>query len=218
MKLNLKQYYLHIIIFLGLTLRLIYLFFKTGDYTKINLGESKNDKFFLQQGVCEGNPDVDAIFRLINLRINIKFKKNFEVNTNKSFVTLNSQNTVWFSEAFPLMYLPVTCTMRCTDIWRGLIAQRILQNDNRKILFFGTTMRQDRNDHNLISDFRQEIPMYLMDQEIQNHLLKLKLKKGINNYLDNLNICYESLIKKNIISDNEKLFLKAWTKDYEKIF
>ncbi len=186
--------------------------------TKINLGESKNDKFFLQQGVCEGNPDVDAIFRLINLRINIKFKKNFEVNTNKSFVTLNSQNTVWFSEAFPLMYLPVTCTMRCTDIWRGLIAQRILQNDNRKILFFGTTMRQDRNDHNLISDFRQEIPMYLMDQEIQNHLLKLKLKKGINNYLDNLNICYESLIKKNIISDNEKLFLKAWTKDYEKIF
>ena len=111
------------------------------------------------------------------MRINIKFKKNFEVNTNKSFVTLNSQNTVWFPEAFPLMYLPVTCTMRCTDIWRGLIAQRILQNDNRKILFFGTTMRQDRNDHNLISDFRQEIPMYLMDKEIQNHLLKLKLKK-----------------------------------------
>ncbi len=38
MKLNLKQNYLYIIIFLGLTLRLIYLFFKTGDYTKINLG------------------------------------------------------------------------------------------------------------------------------------------------------------------------------------
>ena len=152
------------------------------------------------------------------MKINIKFKKNFEVNTNKSFVTLNSQNTIWFSEAFPLMYLPVTCTMRCTDIWRGLIAQRILQNDSKKILFFGTTMKQNRNDHNLISDFRQEMPMYLLDQEIQNTLLKLKLKKGTDNYLDNLNICYESLIKKNIISENEKSFLKAWTKDYEKIY
>ena len=67
--------------------------------------------------------------------------------------------------------------MRCTDIWRGLIAQRILQNDSKKILFFGTTMKQNRNDHNLISDFRQEMPMYLLDQEIQNTLLKLKLKK-----------------------------------------
>ena len=60
--------------------------------------------------------------------------------------------------------------------------------------------------------------MYLMDQEIQNILLKLKLKKGKDNYLDNLTVCYENLIKKNIISGNEKSFLRAWTKDYEKIF
>ena len=38
MKLNIKKNYLSIIIFLGLILRFIYLFFKTGDYTRINLG------------------------------------------------------------------------------------------------------------------------------------------------------------------------------------
>ena len=38
MKLNIKQNYLYIVIFLGLILRFIYLFFKTGAYTRINLG------------------------------------------------------------------------------------------------------------------------------------------------------------------------------------
>ena len=114
---------------------------------------------------CEGNPDVDAIFRLINKRININFKKNLNINVKKSLVTLNSQNTIWFRKIFPLLYLPVTCTMRCTDIWRGLITQRILQNDSKDIMFFGTTMKQFRNDHNLLNDFEQEIPMYLEDKK-----------------------------------------------------
>ena len=47
----------------------------------------------------------------------------------------NSQNTLWFKKIFPLMYLPVTCSMRCTDIWRSLIALRILKNDGKKFYF-----------------------------------------------------------------------------------
>ena len=78
-------------------------------------------------------------------------------------------------------------------------------------------MRQDRNDHNLINDFKQEVPMYLLDNEINQILLKLKLPKGVNNYLNKLNICYDELIKKKIVSKNEKVFLKAWTKDIENI-
>ena len=184
---------------------------------KIKLGNKKKLDFLLQQGVCEGNPDVDAIFRLINKKINIKFKNNFKVNVNKSFVTLNSQNTIWFKEIFPLLYLPVTCTMRCTDIWRGLIVQRILQNDNKNILYFGTTMRQNRNNHSLINDFKQEVPMYLLNYKINQILFKLKLSKGKNNYLKNLNICYDALIKNKIILKDEKLFLNAWTKDIKKL-
>ena len=57
------------------------------------------------------------------------------------------------------MYLPVTCTMRSTDIIRSLITLRILQNDNKKILFFGTTMFQKRNVHNILKDFELEIPL-----------------------------------------------------------
>ena len=180
---------------------------------KIQYKKKNKSEFFLQQGVCEGNPDVDAIFRLVNKKININFKRKLKLNLHKSLVTLNSQNTIWFKQIFPLLYLPVTCTMRCTDIWRGLIAQRILHNDNKNILFFGTTMKQFRNDHNLMNDFKQEIPMYMFDKKIYEILLKLKLKKGKNNYLDNLNICYQALIQNKILLKSEKKFLNAWIKD-----
>lgn len=184
---------------------------------KINFGPLKNDNFYLQQGVCEGNPDVDAIFRLLNKKINISFKKKLKINVKKSLVTLNSQNTIWFKKIFPLLYLPVTCTMRCTDIWRGLIAQRILQNDKKDILFFGTTMKQFRNNHNLLNDFKEEIPMYLENKNIFNLLEKLKLKKGTKNYDINLLKCYNHLIKNKIFSSRELIFLKAWIADIKKL-
>ena len=76
--------------------------------------------------MCEGNPDVDAIYRILNKKINIKFTKNFKVSSGNAYMPLNSQNTVWFKKYFPLMYLPVTCNMRVTDIWRGIIALNII--------------------------------------------------------------------------------------------
>ena len=55
-------------------------------------------------------------------KINIKFKNNFFVSLGKAYSPFNSQNTIWFKEIFPLLYLPVSCSMRATDIIRGLVA------------------------------------------------------------------------------------------------
>ena len=180
---------------------------------KIYLKKKIKGNFYLQQGVCDGNPDVDAIYRLINKNININFKKNYKISLGNSISTYNSQNTVWFKIIFPLLYLPVTCSMRCTDILRSLIARKILKNDNKKILFFGTTMYQKRNYHNLIKDFEQESQMYLNNKKIFNLLNKLKLEKGSKKYLKNLVISYKSLIKKKFISTSELKYLNAWIKD-----
>lgn len=184
---------------------------------KIKLGKVELEKFYLQQGVCENNPDVDAIYRLVNKTININFKKNIKFNLGNSLNTLNSQNTVWFKKIFPLLYLPVTCSMRCTDIWRSLIALKILHNDSVKILYFGTTMTQGRNEHNLMKDFIDEVAMYLYNDEIYQHLDKMKLRKGEKYYLENLIKCYKMLISKKIINKKELFFLNAWVKDINSI-
>jgi len=185
---------------------------------KIKLGKQKKQKFYLQQGVCENNPDVDAIYRLINKKINVKFKKNYFVSLGKSLSPFNSQNTIWFKKIFPLMYLPVTCTMRTTDILRSLICLKILMNDNKKVLFFGTTMFQERNKHNLYKDFEDEIGLYINNKKIINLVLNLNLKKGEKNYLSNILTCYKFLIKKKFIKQNELKYLRAWISDIKKLY
>ena len=185
---------------------------------KIKIKRKKiKDRFYLQQGTCEKNPDVDAIYRLLNKDINIKFKDNYKISIGKSLTPFNSQNTIWFKSIFPLLYLPVTCSMRCTDIWRSLIALKILKNDNKKILYFGTTMFQDRNFHDLNSDFNLEVPMYLNNKKIYGIIDKLKFKKGKKNYSSNLLIAYQALIRNKIISKNELKYLNAWIKDLNNI-
>lgn len=177
---------------------------------------TKIKKFYLQQGMAENNPDVDAIFRLIYDNINVKFK-NYKIALANAKSTFNSQNTIWHNSLFELMYLPVTCSMRCTDIWRSLIALKILKVNNLDILFFGTTMYQDRNAHNILDDFKLEIPMYTDNKLIYNILDKIQYKVGKKYYAYNLRKSYEVLIKHNIFKKKEIIYLNAWLKDCEKL-
>src|ERR1700691_4694073 len=85
----------------------------------------------------------------------------------------NSQNTTWFKEAFPLLYLPYYCSFRMTDIWRSFVAQRIAWTCGWPVLFHQSTMRQERNDHNLMNDFRDEISGYNNNALICNSLKEL---------------------------------------------
>tara|TARA_Y100000768_G_scaffold388766_1_gene386964 strand:- start:2348 stop:3349 length:1002 start_codon:yes stop_codon:yes gene_type:complete len=176
----------------------------------------KIKKFFLQQGVADGNPDVDAIFRLLNSKIKIKFK-NTKVSLSKSISPFNSQNTIWHKNIFELMYLPVTCPMRCTDIWRSLITLKIMQLNNLDILFYGTNIFQSRNLHNLMDDFYEEVPLYLESKKIIHILNKIKLKKGFKNFSFNIYKCYEILIKNQIFNKTELTYLKAWLDDCKKL-
>ncbi len=71
------------------------------------------------QGLADKNPDVDAIYRLTGA-LPIKFDKvkSFSLKAG-NWSPFNSQNTIFKKEAFPLIYLPATCSFRMTDIWRS---------------------------------------------------------------------------------------------------
>jgi len=167
----------------------------------------------IQQGLADENPDVDAIYRL-TMPLPIKFNKaeNIAVGNN-SFCPFNSQNTTWFKEAFPLLYLPSYCSFRMTDIWRSFIAQRIAWTCGWPILFHYSTVWQARNDHNLMNDFRDEISGYNNNSIILNSLKELKLEDGIENIPTNMIKCYEKMIEMDLINFKEINLLKAWLKD-----
>jgi len=62
-----------------------------------------------------------------------------------------------------------------TDIWRSFVAQNILWTLDKNLSFSSATVRQDRNDHNLIHDFNDEIVGYKNNSEIVNVLDRLHL-------------------------------------------
>lgn len=170
----------------------------------------------IQQGLANDNPDVDAIYRL-TYPLPFKFRSDqFSLAIGKgTWCPFNSQNTSWFKEAFPLLYLPSFCSFRMTDIWRSFIAQRILWENEWYLLFHSPSVWQDRNDHNLMKDFQDEIPGYLNNYKIADNLAGLSLLKGKENIPENLLICYQKLIDTGVILPEELTLLKAWLSDLQ---
>jgi hypothetical protein len=171
----------------------------------------------IQQGLANDNPDVDAIYRLI-LPLPQTFSNADAIALGSgTWSPFNSQNTTWFKEAFPLMYLPCYCSFRMTDIWRSMIAQRIAWENSWSVLFHGPTVYQRRNEHNLMKDFKDEIPGYLQNDRIRTLLDDISIKSGEQNIPGALRLCYERLVKSAIFDESELILLDVWLQDIKSL-
>lgn len=170
----------------------------------------------IQQGLADGNPDVDAIYRLTQpLPFSFDCAASVALG-NHSMCPFNSQNTTWFKEAFALLYLPSYCSFRMTDIWRSFVAQRIAWTCGWPILFHQSTVTQDRNDHSLMSDFKDEISGYTNNAAIVHNLNNLELLKGQENIPANMQLCYTKLVEMALVDERELILLAAWLNDIQK--
>ena len=170
----------------------------------------------IQQGLANENPDVDAIYRLTRpLPQSFTSERRRVALLAGSWSPFNSQNTTWWRDAFPLLYLPAYCSFRMTDVWRSFVAQRIAWANDWGILFHEPTARQERNDHDLMRDFRDEVPGYLNNSRICEALGKLSLKPGLRKIDENLRTCYEALVNLGVIDQRELPLLDAWISDID---
>lgn len=170
----------------------------------------------IQQGLADLNPDIDAIFRLTR-ELPVSFNKRTTPIALKenAWCPFNSQNTTWFPEAYPLLYLPANCSFRMTDIWRSFIANAILLPTENCVTFHNATVYQDRNQHNLLNDFQQEIDGYLKNNIIRKILTNLSLAGKTPNIPDDMRRCYEALVQGGIFPKEELTLLNAWLQDLD---
>ncbi len=167
----------------------------------------------VQQGLANENPDVDAVYRLTReLPINFNNRGAVAIGEN-SWCPFNSQNTTWFKDAFPLLYLPSYCSFRMTDIWRSFVAQRIAWANNWNIIFHEATVWQERNEHNLLKDFNDEVSGYMNNARICQLLQELDLKAGSENMGENLLKCYKVFIDEGLVDVKEVPLIYAWIAD-----
>lgn len=171
----------------------------------------------IQQGLADGDPDVDAIYRLV-----LPLPQNFEPGIglalgNGAWSPFNSQNTAWWRDAAPLLYLPSYCPFRMTDIWRSFVAQRIAWANGWSILFHSPTVWQDRNVHNFMRDFADEVRGYLGNRAIGEALDGLAIQPGVASIPDNLRICYRELARMQTVDAKELDLLEDWLADLSAI-
>jgi hypothetical protein len=165
----------------------------------------------VQQYLADGDPDVDAVYRLI-LGANCDFEGGDPVVLRSgSNCPFNSQNTAWFPPAFPLMYLPSHASFRMTDIWRSFVAQTCLHHQGYAISFHPATVRQDRNLHSLLHDFEDEIPGYLNNSRLMQLLERTIASTDPSNGIeDGMLACYQALVDHDFLPGAELVLLKMW--------
>ena len=94
------------------------------------------------------------------------------------------------------------------------IAQKCMWEYNKLLCYISPIVRQVRNDHNLLTDFISEYPMYTNIFNIINKIFEdIKLHGDRNDIL----IIYSELIKYNIVKQNEITILEQWLYEINKV-
>jgi hypothetical protein len=166
------------------------------------------------QGLANGDPDVDAVYRLI-INKPCTFDNRAPIVLDKGTVSpYNSQNTISYEEAFTLLYLPSSVSFRFTDILRGLIGQVILWDHGCRLGFFEATVFQDRNIHNYFDDFKDEIPVFLNSRNVID-IAQGAIVSG-QSMQEQLREIYRALVKEEIVGPTEIKLVDLWLKELRK--
>lgn len=168
---------------------------------------------WIVQGLANGEPDVDAIFRLVFPGRAVEFAPGAPVVLAEgAWCPFNSQNTLWRRPALPLAYLPFTVPMRFTDILRGYIAQACLRAAGQAMVFTQASVFQDRNPHDPLRDFAGELDAYLRADEVMAALAELSLSG--EPALDVVS-CYECLASHKVVESVELDGVRAFLGDLD---
>ncbi|MCA9138977.1 MAG: DUF288 domain-containing protein [Planctomycetales bacterium] len=167
----------------------------------------------IQQGLADGAPDVDAVWRLV-------MDRDFQFDVADSVMLapgqwcpFNTQTTWWWPNVYPLLYVPSYCSFRMCDIWKSFVAQRCLWELETGIVFHASEVVQERNPHNLMRDFEDEIPGYLQNHRLAMTLESVSLRPGVDNVGANLLSCYKALVGDGFFPEKELPLVEAWLAD-----
>jgi len=167
------------------------------------------------QGLADGDPDVDAIYRLTNNQPCFFDDRPPLVLDEGTLCPFNSQNTAFRKEVFPLLYLPASVTFRYTDILRGLVAQPILWAAGFRLGFTGATVVQERNPHDFMKDFESEIPCYLYPTQVVS--VVNEAISAAASVAENLRRAYSRLTAVGLVPHEEMPLLDAWLHDLQSL-
>ena len=169
----------------------------------------------IQQGLVNRMPDVDAIWRLV-FGHPVEFGQSASVYLMPgNWCPFNTQNTWWWPDAYPLLYIPSLCSFRACDIWRSFVAQRCLWELGLGVVHHAPDVAQDRNPHDIASDLQGEVPVFTQARDFARVLSGVRLRAGVDEVGANLLRCYEALVAASLFPKGELGLVTTWLADLE---
>ncbi|GFO05681.1 conserved uncharacterized protein [Plakobranchus ocellatus] len=176
----------------------------------------------IQQGVVNGDPDMDAIFRLTRKRVDRRLDVHFDSVAPAAalpagtFSPFNSQNTLFHEDAFWALLIPTATTMRVCDIWRGYWAQRLLWEIGGTLAFYPPNAYQQRNNHSYLLDAMDELALYTETETLITFLRQWVCHPRLSFYG-----CVEALtfdmVSAKLWSARDLEVTQAWLIDLERV-
>jgi hypothetical protein len=189
---------------------------------KISTNEPKCNRFrifnqkvpLIQQGLVNGDPDVTRIKE----KLSIKFDENAPplVLNEKQYAPINSQNTFYHYDSFFTLIFPLNVTFRESDILRGYISIRLLQEIDGRVAFMPPNALQIRNSYNFHEDYLEEKRLYENIKTFVKDLDEWKCTAK-ENVKDCVIECIEMLVDKKHFEKTQINFYKAWIQDLDSI-
>ena len=198
-----------------------------GRQTKNNFYLINSTNLFLKplifQGLINFFPDIDSIFSLTR----IKFENIYDFKVSNShpllyfpnnFIPINSKNTHYLYEIFPLLIFPISFHENIADIWRGYLMQYFAWIIKGGVIYhISDAFRRYFSKDN--SSILNEKKNFFQLNKFLNYL-KMKNANNIENKKDTLellNDCLKILIDNNIFEKIDKKIYHAYLKDLNDI-
>jgi hypothetical protein len=113
----------------------------------------------LQQNLCDGQSDFDALYRIGNDNSEAEYPSNLMPFFSKAYGPVNTQNTIISGAHLKDHFANIPFIGRADDIWAGYIFQAL--HPESLIYFRPTSKHSQRRSHeSIVNDFKAELFAY----------------------------------------------------------
>ena len=167
------------------------------------------------QCLANGDPDVDAIFRLTSDTPVTFSEPNMRVLLPvNGYSPLNAQATWIHRSMAHMMLLPISVHGRVSDIWRSYILERAAHAAGQRVAFNSACVVHDRNVHSYLSDYMAERPLYEQAGEFIRVLAEIADEDLEQNPLQ---VLYAALYEHGLIEESDLQLAHAWMSDLARL-
>lgn len=165
-------------------------------------------------GLTTGDPDIDAIERLVNW----PKAQSLNVDTNMvlgkgTWAPFNTQNTAFVRELAPLMQCLVGVG-RYDDIFMSYIARVVMDQVGLSVSYGHPTTHSERNDHDILVDLEKEVYGYRRQKGLIEALRDLVSEPSTEtDVIELLSEAYEQIAK--LLPKETDAANSAWLEDVE---